>query len=80
MTGTYLFGDFGNGNIWSLSLQDAPTPLHLTTWAETDPQQKKGISSFAFSSEGDVYVLVLCGTNQQGGQIQRMQRSIRPSA
>jgi glucose/arabinose dehydrogenase len=50
MTGTYLFGDYCSGTIWTLPAGDGLSPRHL---ADTD----LGISSFGEGEDGEIYVV-----------------------
>jgi glucose/arabinose dehydrogenase len=54
MVGTYLFGDYCSGTIWTLPADDGVTPRML---ADTDLR----ISSFGEGEDGEMYVLDIFG-------------------
>ncbi len=76
LTGRYLFGDNGSGQIWSLAggaSAPAPVeplvrlPIHMTVYA--------GLSSFALDDKGEPYLCVL-GDNHRGtGTLQKLVRA-----
>ncbi|NNE29052.1 MAG: hypothetical protein HKN16_05425, partial [Saprospiraceae bacterium] len=79
LDGFYLFGDHSNGNIWSLNPVTDEVIL-LTTMADLGLGGKRGLSSFATNDAGDIFLLNLNGTNQDGGTIMRMVLDQAPPA
>ncbi|MEO0895428.1 MAG: PA14 domain-containing protein [Bacteroidota bacterium] len=75
LQGKYLFGDHGQRKIWYL---DASTgeKTYMTTVPASGVGGKSGISSFATDSTGEIYVLKLFGTNQNGGKIFRLKPAV----
>jgi hypothetical protein len=56
MVGRYIFGDFGSGNIWILTLDG-------TTWTRSLALASgRGISSFARDDNNELYVVDYSGT------------------
>ena len=68
LDGQYIFGDHGTRNIWCLNPN-----THEVSFMATVPfggvGSKNGISSFSTDAVGNIYVLKLFGTDQDGGLI-----------
>ena len=60
LQGTYLYGDFGSGRIWGLSVQPGSTPQELLS-------STLSIASFGQGSDGELYVI-----DYAGGQIHKI--------
>ncbi|MBL9153438.1 MAG: PQQ-dependent sugar dehydrogenase [Verrucomicrobiales bacterium] len=77
LTGKYIFGDHGTGDIWSLtrntngSVQVTP----LVTLVRHGAGPKNGLSSFGIDATGEIYALSLAGTDLDGGRIYRLEKS-----
>ena len=59
LIGRYVFADFVTGNIWHIA-RDTPPTLTLTTSNMLDTGLL--VSSFAQDTDGELYVVNLCGT------------------
>ncbi|MEM7657499.1 MAG: PA14 domain-containing protein [Bacteroidota bacterium] len=73
--GQYLFGDHGNRKIWALEYDAGTNSSVVEQLSQVEAfgsGGKAGISSFATDSTGEVYILKLFGTNQNGGRIYRL--------
>lgn len=71
LNGKYLFGDHGVRNIWTLN-PDNGEVVFLANVPGFGVGSKNGISSFATDSDGEVYILKLYGTDQDGGIINKL--------
>lgn len=73
LNGRYLFGDHGVRNIWTYN-PDNGEVIFLVNVPDFGSGDKKGISHFAANSAGEVFVLKLYGTDQDGGVIYRLKQ------
>ena len=77
LQGKYIYGDHGTRNIFALHPSEESgewTEEFLLNIPPGGFGPKSGISSFASDSKGNVYILKLNGTNQDGGQIYMLDR------
>jgi glucose/arabinose dehydrogenase len=76
LTGKYLFGDHGTGSIWSLDRSSGTTVVSsLLSLTRHGPGPKNGLGSFGIDASGEIYILSLAGTDQDGGRIYRLEKS-----
>ena len=71
LDGKYLFGDHGTRNIWTFN----PNTHEISFLANVPfggVGAKNGISSFGTDAAGNIYVLKLFGTDQDGGIIYKL--------
>ena len=73
LEGKYLFGDHRTRNIWSID-RSSKEVTFLTSIPPEGPGSKNGISSFATDSDGNIYVLKVYATNEDGGLIYKLDR------
>ncbi|NRB50723.1 MAG: NPCBM/NEW2 domain-containing protein, partial [Saprospiraceae bacterium] len=73
--GKYLFGDHGVRNIWSLNPNNGEV-VFIANIPAFGVGSKSGISSFHTDSNGEVYILKLFGTDQDGGKIYRLKQDV----
>jgi uncharacterized repeat protein (TIGR03806 family) len=59
LSGRYVFGDFGSGNLWQIARDTAPT---LTLTAGSALATGLQIASFGQDTDGEVYIVHLGGT------------------
>jgi glucose/arabinose dehydrogenase len=78
LTGRYLFGDNGSGQIWSLPGQaSAPAPVEPLVRLPIEMTVYAGLSSFAVDDEGEPYFCVLGDNNRGTGTVQKLVRAPR---
>lgn len=75
LSGQYIFGDHGTLNIWALNPENGEI-IFLANIPPSGIRDKNGISSFATDSEGEIYILKLFGTNQDGGVIYKLKPEV----
>ncbi|NND07934.1 MAG: hypothetical protein HKN87_16265 [Saprospiraceae bacterium] len=71
LEGKFIFGDHATRNIWSYN-PESQEATFLASVPGGGVGSKNGISSFAADSIGNIYVLKLFGTNQDGGRIYKL--------
>ncbi len=77
LNGRYIFGDHETQQVWTFELgqfgtaQNLEFLLHVPTHGSGS---KDGISSFAMTADGSLYILDLYGTNLDGGKIHKLVR------
>lgn len=77
LNGRYIFGDHETQQVWTFELgpfgtaQNLEFLLHVPTHGTGS---KDGISSFARTNDGTLYILDLYGTNLDGGKIHKLVR------
>ena len=73
--GKYIFGDHGVRNVWTLNPNNGEV-VFLVNVPAFGVGSKSGISSFHTDSNGEVYILKLYGTDQDGGKIYRLKQDV----
>ncbi len=71
--GKLLFGDHARGRIWAATLSDnggAPVVQELVNGLATG--DKVGLANFCEDSSGEVFLMMVNGTNQTGGTIRKL--------
>ncbi len=77
LEGRYIFGDHVNQNVWTLELSPVGTSQNLEFLLNVPVEgsgSKDGISSFATTSDGTIYILDMYATNTDGGKIHKLVR------
>ncbi len=86
LEGIYLFGDHVSRNIMAIDYDPTGSNTHdyfhdlndieiLTTVPAEGVGNKSGIAHFDTDAEGEIYVLKLFGTNQDGGKIYKLKQA-----
>ena len=78
LQGKYIFGDHGTRNVFVLDYNPgngAVQSSYLVNVPQGGFGSKSGISAFATDASGEVYILKLFGTNQDGGSIYKLKAS-----
>ncbi|MEL6254133.1 MAG: NPCBM/NEW2 domain-containing protein [Bacteroidota bacterium] len=78
LRGKYIFGDHTTRRVWALDHNQQngnTTKSDLVTIPAFGTGSKAGISAFATDAAGEIYVLKLYGTNQDGGRIYKLNAS-----
>lgn len=76
LNGKYIFGDHTVRNIWIMDYDPISGTTDVDFMVNVPAEGvggKAGISSFGTDSEGNIYVLKLFGTNQDGGKVYKIQ-------
>lgn len=74
LEGQYIFGDHGARNVWSYNPVNGEV-VFLVNIPGFGQGDKRGIASFARNSAGELFVLKLYGTDQDGGVIYRLKQA-----
>lgn len=82
LEGKYLFSDHAVQNVWTLEKDPgggAPNVEFLLNVPFEGQGSKAGISSFATTSDGTIYILDLFGSGLDGGKIRKLVRTSQTS-
>ncbi len=73
LDGLYLFGDHGTRNVWTINPDNQEVRL-LTNVPEAGPGNKNGISAFGTDADGNIFILKVYATNEDGGVIYQLEQ------
>lgn len=74
LSGKYIFGDHGLRNVWTFNPANQEVAFLLRV-PYSGNGDKNGIASFATNSNGDIFILKLYGTAQNGGIIYKLRQT-----
>ena len=73
LNGRYIFGDHGSRNIWTYNPSNQEV-IFLANAPDFGVGDNNGISSFATNAVGEIFVLKLFGTDEDGGVIYKLKQ------
>ncbi|WP_353567377.1 discoidin domain-containing protein [Haloferula sargassicola] len=70
--GKILFGDHARGRVWTASVEENTPPVMEEIVAGLPTGDKAGLANFCTDASGEVYLMMVNGTNQSGGTIRKL--------